>query len=83
MLVAVYGLVVDVIQVLFGAHAGDYVDRTARLSAVRSTLVAENICIALCVASLIIILAQGRESWLIIVSLGYVINHVYLGYVCA
>ncbi|XP_045169878.2 solute carrier family 40 member 1-like isoform X2 [Mercenaria mercenaria] len=48
LLTAVYGFVMGASMLLFGPLVGDWVDRTPRLSAARSSLVIQNLSIALC-----------------------------------
>ena len=52
-LAAVYGLVVSATVLVFGPVAGDWVDRTPRLRAIRIALVTQNTFVILCAALLL------------------------------
>ena len=47
-LTAIYGLVLAATVILFGAAVGNWIDKTRRLTAAKTFLAVQNICVAVC-----------------------------------
>lgn len=65
-LVAIYGFASGVATLLLSTALGDWVDKTPRLKAARVSLVAQNICVALCAVVVFVVytyLDEIREEW--------------------
>ncbi|KAL4222198.1 hypothetical protein ACF0H5_018235 [Mactra antiquata] len=80
LLTAIYGFVMGAAILLFGPMVGDWVDRTARLSAARISLVIQNLSIAVCAVVIYVVIyfkteieEQWEDKWLLNICFGIII----------